>query len=137
MLGVFGLLVGALMVGLILSMISGGGVKLVPIAIGSLLFATFFTVVFLFLRGHRRTVKHFTSKGLERNDGKEFAWLGLSRVVDKMAIKPGSENKRLWRTEIQFNDGSSAWLIPSKVSNFDEVYAYVAGLQCEHVQEDA
>jgi hypothetical protein len=54
-----------------------------------------------------------------------------------MAIKPGSNKKRLWRTEIQFTDGSSAWLIPSKVRNFDEVYAYVAGLRCEHVQEDA
>jgi hypothetical protein len=82
-------------------------------------------------------VKGFTADGLNRNDGKEFAWTGLNRVVDKMAIKPGSEKKRLWRTEIQFNDGSTAWLIPSKVSNFDEVYAYVSALKCEHVQEDA
>jgi hypothetical protein len=54
-----------------------------------------------------------------------------------MAIKSGSEKRRLWRKEIQFDDGASAWLIPSKISNFDEVDAYVARLQCEHVQENA
>lgn len=137
MLGVFGILVSALMAGLILSTISGGGANIVPIAIGALLFATSIAVVLLYVRGHRRTVKYFTNTGLRRNDGQEFAWSGLSRVVDKMAVKPGSGKKRLWRTEIQFADGSSAWLIPSKISNFDEVNAYVQGLQCEHVQEDA
>jgi hypothetical protein len=137
MLGVFGIIVAVLMIGLVLTMISSGGLKLVPLMIGSLLSISFLAALWLYLRGHRKTVKHFTDIGLSRNDGRDFAWSGLSRVVDKMAIKPGSQDRLLWRTEIQFNDGSSAWLIPSKVSNFDEVYAYIGGLQCEHVQEDA
>ena len=137
MLGVFAIIVAALIVGLLLSMIASGGLKPVPLAIGALLFVTFVVVLWLYFRGHRRTVARFTPLGLRRNDGREFAWSGLNRIVDKMAIKPGSQRKRLWRTEIQFTDGSSAWLIPSKISNFDEVYSHLKGLQCEHVQEDA
>jgi hypothetical protein len=38
----------------------------------------------------------------------------------------------LWRTEIQFKDGESAWLIPGKIANFPEVNDYVARLPCEH-----
>jgi hypothetical protein len=136
MVGVLALILGVLILGLLIQMRSGG-FKPVPVFIGLALSITFAGVVWIYLRGHRQTVKDFTDDGLGRNDGKQFAWSGLRRVVDKMAIKPGSGEKRLWRTEIQFNDGSSAWLIPSKISNFDEVYAYVSGLRCEHIQEDA
>jgi hypothetical protein len=122
--------------GLLVSSILGG-FKIVPLGIGLLMLATFVGVVWMFIRGHRRSIKVFDDHGLSRNDGRKFAWSGLSRVVNKMRIKPGSEKRRLWRTEIQFNDGSSAWLIPSKVSNYSEVSAFVSGLQCEHIQEDA
>lgn len=38
----------------------------------------------------------------------------------------------LWRVEIHFKSGGSAWLIPNKISNRAEVLADVAALPCEH-----
>jgi hypothetical protein len=40
--------------------------------------------------------------------------------------------KMLWRTEIQFKDGSVAWLIPSKVVDFQEVFDFVNQLPSAH-----
>lgn len=112
------------------------GLKPVPLAIGIVMFAVFAGVVFLFLRGRSNSVKYFTPSGIERMDGRKLPWNELKRVVDKMASKSATR-KGLWRTEIQFNDGNSAWLIPSKIANYKDVRAYVEALNCERVQEDA
>lgn len=42
--------------------------------------------------------------------------------------------KALWRTEIQFKNGESAWLLPTKVSNFREASEFVLNLPCEHTE---
>ncbi len=111
------------------------GFKPVPLMLGALLLTTFAAVVFLVRRGSGMSVREFTDTGLVRNDGRQFAWSGLTQVVDKMAMRSNTK-KGLWRTELQFED-SAAWLIPSKVSNWPEVRAYVDRLECPHVQEDA
>jgi len=132
-LGVFFVSIG---LGMIVTSILGG-FKLVPLVIGMLMLACFAAVVMLYLRGQRLSVTSFNDQGLTRNDGRKFVWENLGRVVDKMRIEPGTSKKSLWRTEIQFKDGSTAWLIPSKVVNFEEVNAFVTGLPCERVMEDA
>lgn len=114
-----------------------GGFKLVPLMIGTLLLLSFAAVAMLYYRGQRLSITSFNDQGLTRNDGRKFAWVNLGRVVDKMRVEPGSARKKLWRTEIQFKDGSSAWLIPAKVVNFDEVNAFITNLPCERVTEDA
>lgn len=114
-----------------------GGIKPVPVIIGLLLLVSFAAVAMLYLRGRGFSVASFNDQGLTRNDGRTFEWANLGRVVDKMTVQPGSAVKKLWRTEIQFNDGSAAWLIPGKVANHKEVNAFVSNLSCERVSEDA
>lgn len=115
----------------------GDRFRIVPFGLGIGLIAILAVSGGLFMRGHRRSIKQFTAGGVALNNGREVEWSRLSRVVDKMSIKPGTEKRRLWRTELQFGDGTSAWIIPSKVSNYDEVRTFVAALKCEHLQEDA
>jgi hypothetical protein len=110
------------------------GFKIVPVGIGLTMLAIFGLAAWLVARGYRRSVKCFTDKGLTRNDGSEMAWTDLSRVVNQIRLKPGTNIKQLWRTEIHFKDGKSAWLIPGKVANFQEVVNYVAALPCEHTE---
>ena len=100
-----------------------------------LLALVMFVVVFLLVRrGHRKTVRYFSDEKLVRNDGKSFAWADLNRVVNQIRTRPGTNKKALWRTEIQFNGGEAAWLIPLKVSNYPEVRDFVRSLPCEHTE---
>jgi len=110
------------------------GLKIVPFGIGVMMLLVFGLVVWLVVRGHRKSVKHFTNEGLTRNDGRVLAWTNLSRVVNQIRLKPGTGIKGLWRTEIHFKDGTTAWLIPRKVANFQEVNAFVSNLPCEHTE---
>ncbi len=96
-----------------------------------LIYAVIFGVVF---NGYRKSVKYFNNVGLKRNDGKEFLWTELSRVVNQIKRKR-SGGFAIWRTEIQFKDGSVAWLIPSKVRNNSEVWNFVNNLPCEHTEK--
>jgi hypothetical protein len=89
-------------------------------------------VLWIVRKGHLRSVKCFTEEGLTRHDGRRFAWADLGGVVDQMHRRRGMSGDLLWRTEIQFKDGESAWLIPRKIANYSEVRAYVDRLPCEH-----
>ncbi len=111
----------------------------VGIAIGLMGLVVFSLALGLFLWGYFKSVKHFTNDGLTRNDGRQFYWKELNRVAyqkSRMPIKTRSRSgSSLWRIEIQFRDGSSAWVIPAKILNFGEVSNFVDGLPCEHIRE--
>lgn len=131
------LLLGLFLVPLGLLSVYGGlsrGVSPARVGVGLAVLAAYGAVLWLARRGHAMSVKHFSESGLVRNDGRSFAWGDLSRVVDQVRIRPRAGVKTLWRTEIQFRDGGAAWLIPSKVSNFEEVSRYVRALPCEHTE---
>ena len=118
-------------------LISGvGGGKMVPLGIGAMLLVLFAVILFIIIRAYRRSIDYFSARGIGRNDGAEMPWSMLSRTVDKMA-KRDNGKPMVWRTEIQFNDGTSFWLIPSKISNWPDVRAYVEALPCEHSVEAA
>ena len=102
------------------------------LGIGLLTLALYGAVVWLVRRGHGRSVKFFSDSGLVRNDGRSFAWADLSRVVNQVRFR--TNIKAIWRTEILFKGGESAWLIPSKVSNYREVSEYVRNLPCEQTE---
>lgn len=104
-------------------------------AIGLVCLTLFGVVVWLVRRGHKTSVRRFSDDGLVRNDGQSFAWPELCRVVDRVRVRNG--RKYLWRTEIHFTDGRSAWLIPSKIRNYGEVAALVGRLPCEHAEVTA
>ena len=103
--------------------------------LGLAMLALYGVVIWLVRRGHGRSVKYFSGSGLVRNDGRSFAWADLSRVVNQVRFRPEAPTtKVLWRTEIQFKGGESAWLIPAKVSNYREAREYVDNLPCEHTE---
>ena len=110
--------------------------NIVPLGIGVMCLLMFGVIVWLVLRAHRKSVKYLSEEGLVRNDGRSFSWSELSRVVDKVRVRP-SGRKTLWRTEIRFKHGESAWLIPMKVSNYAAVVPLVDSLPCQHTEERA
>jgi len=116
-----------------LALLTSAGIARAAIGLVSLML--FGVVVWLVRRGHKKSVRRFSAEGLVRNDGQSFAWPELCRVVDRVRVRNG--RKYLWRTEIQFNNGASAWLIPSKIRNYGEVAALVRGLPCEHTEVTA
>jgi hypothetical protein len=135
---VLAVLLGLLFVPLGLASLAGGlsgGFRIVPVAIGLLMLGTFAAVMWLARRGYARSVRYFTDEGLVRNDGRSLAWADLNRVVDQIRITSLAHGtKAVWRTEIQFRNGESAWLIPTKVGNYPEVREFVRRLPCEHVE---
>lgn len=110
--------------------------KLVPamLIIGLATLIMYGAVAWLFRRGYVKSVKYFSNEGLVRNDGRSFAWADLSRVVDRIRFNRVTNIKGIWRTEIQFKNGESAWLLPTKISNLTEVYELVRALPCEHTE---
>jgi hypothetical protein len=135
---VLAVLVGIFFVPLGLVSLAGGlsgGFRVVPVAIGLIMLVMFAAVMWLVRRGHARSVRCFSDEGLIRNDGRSFAWADLSRVVDQYRITSLAHGtKAVWRTEIQFRDGGSAWVIPTKVGYYPEVSEFVHGLPCEHAE---
>ncbi|HEX2080661.1 MAG TPA: hypothetical protein VHG08_23355 [Longimicrobium sp.] len=111
--------------------LSGGGIA--SIAIGAMMLGTFGGVVWLTRRATARSVRYFSSEGLERNDRTWLPWTDLERVVHQIREVDGE--KKLWRTEIRFRGGRSAWLVPLRVRNRREVSDFLATLPCEHVEE--
>jgi hypothetical protein len=135
---VLAVLLGLFFIPLGLASLAGGlsrGFRVVPVVIGLLMLGAFATVMWLVRRGHARSVRYFSDEGLTRNDGRSFAWADLSRVVNQVTITSLAHGtKAVWRTEIQFRNGESAWLIPTKVGNYPEVSEFVRRLPCEHAE---
>lgn len=110
------------------------GFAAVPMIIGVMSVVMFATVLLVVLRGHLNSVKSFSEAGVTRNDGRSFWWEDLLRIEEQVRTGPGGR-KAIWRTEIQFRDGQSAWLIPTKITNFSEVYSYVNSLPVERIEK--
>lgn len=111
------------------------GFRFLGLILGFSMLAMLGFIVWIVLRGHSKSVKYFTDLGLLRNDGRRCNWVNLRRVVNQIKYDYGRNTEWLWRVEIQFKDGSAAWLIPSKVSNFQEAYNFVRNLPCEQAEE--
>jgi hypothetical protein len=99
-----------------------------PFMIGSAYLAMFAFLFWIRRRAYGRAVCYFTDTGLARNDRRHFAWSDLSRVVTQV------HDGGIWRIEIHFTGGESAWLIPARVENFAEVLGFVRRLPCEHTE---
>ena len=95
---------------------------------------TYGAVAWLFRRAYVKSVKYFSDEGLMLNDGRSFARDDLSRVVDRIRLNRITGIKFIRRTEIHFKNGDAAWLLPTKISNFNEVYKLVGSLPCEHAE---
>ena len=85
------------------------------------------TFIFLTIRAKRRAVRLFDSSGITRGDGRRFAWSEFRGVVVKTANNRFSL-KYVYRVELVFASGESAWLIPQRVKNYAEVFAFADAL---------
>jgi hypothetical protein len=108
------------------------GFRIAPFTLGFAMLTVYVFVLWLVRRARARSVKRFSPEGLQRFDGQSFAWSDLTRVVKQ--IKKRGYRRFYWRTEIQFANGKSAWLLPGSISNLEEVSAYIEGLPCEHTE---
>ncbi|HVG45049.1 MAG TPA: hypothetical protein VM890_09980 [Longimicrobium sp.] len=108
----------------------------VPVAIGLMTLVMFGAVVALARRGRMKSVRYFSEDGLERGDRRFLWWSDLERVVQQIRVSPANGEKALWRTEIWFRNGESAWLLPLRVRNFPEVFQLVSTLPCEHTEKN-
>lgn len=89
-----------------------------------------FVSVFLFLmvRAKKNVVKMIDNSGITRGDGRHFAWQNFCGVVQQIAFNRRTQRKYTWRVELAFVDGETAWLIPNRIKNAQEVFDYVAQL---------
>lgn len=85
------------------------------------------TFIFLTIRAKRQAARRFDSSGITRGDGRLFAWNEFRGAVVKTANNRFSL-KYVYRVELVFASGESAWLIPQRVKNYAEVFAFVDAL---------
>lgn len=133
LIGLLGLFFVPMGAGLFISGVSKG-FDVVPTGIGAACLLMYALIVWLVLRAYRKSVRNFTDAGLTRVDGRRLAWSDLEQVVSRMGTNK-SGRPFMWRCEIRFKGGEAAWVIPSKVSNYEEVIYYVDSLPCEHVRK--
>lgn len=92
-----------------------------------LIFGIVFVLIFLAMRARRNAVKLFDASGVTRGDGRHFPWTAFCGVVTQTARNRFGQNYT-WRKELAFSGGETAWIIPPRVKNADEVFGYLAQL---------
>jgi hypothetical protein len=132
LLGLFMVTLGLLL--LISELAKGSQLAPAMLMIGLMPLITYGAVAWLFRRAYIKSVRYFSDEGLVLNDGRSFVWTDLSRVVDQIRLNRVTGIKFIWRVEIQFKNGESAWLLPTKIRNFPEVYAFVRSLSCDYAE---
>ncbi len=85
-------------------------------------------ICYLMIRAKRNALKFFDASGIKRGDGRIFAWNEFCGTVTQTAFNQRTQRKYIWRVELVFANGESAWLIPNRIKNYDEVFNYVASL---------
>lgn len=83
--------------------------------------------VFLAIRARRQAVRLFDASGVTRGDGRHFPWSEFCGVVTQVARNRFGQTYT-WRKELAFSGGETAWIIPPRVANADEVFGYLAQL---------
>lgn len=87
----------------------------------------FFLLIFIFLmfRAKKMIVKLIDSSGVTRGDRQHFAWQDFCGVVKQTAFNQRTQRRYLWRIELAFAGGETAWIIPNRIKNYNEVSAYL------------
>lgn len=83
---------------------------------------------FLMIRAKRNAVRLIANSGVKRGDGRHFAWNEFCGVITQTALNRQTQRRYIWRIELAFSDGETAWLIPNRIKNYDEVFGYISKL---------
>ncbi len=120
---------------LVISNISRGpDLRPIELLIGILPFFMFGIVLWRSVGAHLRSVRSLSADGVQTNSGARYDWSGLDKIIDRVRSR-GLDRKHIWRTELHFANGKSAWLLPSRVKNLDEVYDYLSKMRLERTEE--
>lgn len=84
-------------------------------------------LVFLAIRAHRRAVRKFDETGITRGDGRHFSWTEFCGAVTQTA-RNRFGREFVWRQELTFFGGETAWIIPNRIKNHGEVFEYISRL---------
>ncbi len=113
--------------GMMLLLLLTNGIRNVSVILSVLILVFLSVFCFLMLRAKRRTVRLFDASGIKRGDGRQFSWSEFGGVVTRIDINYARQ-KYVWRIELAFANGESAWIIPNRIKNAEEVFNYVAAL---------
>ena len=80
------------------------------------------------IRARRNAARSIDNSGITRGDGRHFSWNDFCGVVSQTAFNRRTQRKYVWRVELAFENGETAWLIPNRIKNYDEVFNYIANL---------
>lgn len=95
------------------------------VLLGVPLFFFIAVFVFLMLRAKRNVVKLIDNSGVTRGDGRHFTWQEFCGVVRQTAFNQRTQRLYLWRVELAFENGETVWIIPNRVRNYNEIFAYI------------
>lgn len=86
-----------------------------------------FLSIFLFVmfRAKRNAVKMIDNSGVTRGDGRHFSWNDFCGVISQIAYNRTTQRRYLWREELAFENGETAWIIPNRIKNYNEISAYL------------
>lgn len=85
-------------------------------------------ISFLRIRARRKAAHLIDDSGIICGDGKHFAWNEFCGVISQVDLNQLTQRKYVWRVELAFENGETAWLIPNRIKNYDEVFSYIANL---------
>jgi len=92
-------------------------------AFSGFVLALIFVFIFLTIRAKRFSVRFIDASGITRGDGRHFAWTEFCGVVTQTARRRFG-GLYVWRKELAFANGETAWLIPHRIKNAAEVFEY-------------
>lgn len=91
------------------------------------LFAIVLFIVLLQIRAKRNSVKTIDSSGVTRGDGRHFSWSQFCGVVTQTALNRFMK-RYVWRQELAFSGGETAWIIQQRIKNYGEVSGFISQL---------
>jgi hypothetical protein len=111
------------------------GFTLRTVALVSINLSIVFLIVFLRSNASRKSVKLFDASGVTRRDGRHFLWSDLRGAIPRTGVNRFG-TRYVWRTELVFEGGGEAWIIPQKVKNHGEIFSFVDKLPRAAVKEN-
>ena len=89
--------------------------------------------LFLILRARRNIVQTIDDSGITRGDGRYFRWQEFCGVISQTAFNQRTQRRSIWREELAFETGETAWIIPNRIKNYSEISAFLDTLPRAHL----
>jgi hypothetical protein len=120
--------------GISLLLLFGSKFRMANLLIAFFCLSILFVISFLALRAKRKAARAFDASGITRGDGRHFSWQEFQGVVRRTA-RNRLGREYIWRFELVFADGEKAWIIPQRIKNFQEVFAFIESLPAAIIKE--